>query len=92
MPLIKESSVRAFDTAAIHKGDLIRAQYRTWPEPRNGLVAGVSEQEITVLYLPGLGNVSNYFPIEAEEVHAGSWSILWSADLETVNREGGGAE
>lgn len=92
MPLIKESSVRAFDTAAIHKGDLIRAQYHTWPEPRNGLVAGVSEQEITVLYLPGLGNVSNYFPIKAEEAAAGRWSILWSADLETVNREGGNAE
>lgn len=89
MPLIKDSSIRAFDLDAIHKGDLIRAQYHTWPEPRNGIVAAVSEKELAVLYLPGLGNVSNYFPIAASEVEAGHWTVKWSADLEHINTQGG---
>lgn len=89
MALMKESSIQAFDTTAIHKGDLVRAQYHTWPEPRNGLLASVNENRLTVLFLPGLGNVSNYFPITAEEVSAGLWTVLWSSDLETINTEGG---
>lgn len=87
MPLIKEGSIRAFDTEAIHKGDLVRAQYHTWPKPRNGLLASVNEERLTVLFLPGLGNVSNYFPIAAAEVAAGLWKVRWSSDLETVDAE-----
>lgn len=89
MPLIKDSSIKAFDTDAIHKGDLIRAQYRTWPEPRNGIIAAVSAEALSVLYLPGLGNVSNYYPIAVSEVAAGLWTIKWTTDLETINRHGG---
>lgn len=88
MPLIKEGSIRTFDTEVIHKGDLVRAQYHTWPEPRNGLLASVNEERLTVLFLPGLGNVSNYFPISAAEVAAGLWKVRWSSDLETVDAEG----
>ena len=88
MPLIKEGSIRTFDTEVIHKGDLVRAQYHTWPEPRNGLLASVNEERLTVLFLPGLGNVSNYFPIAAAEVAAGLWKVRWSSDLETVDAEG----
>ena len=88
MPLIKEGSIRTFDTEVIHKGDLVRAQYHTWPEPRNGLLASVSEERLTVLFLPGLGNVSNYFPISAAEVAVGLWKVRWSSDLETVDAEG----
>lgn len=89
MPLIKDSSIKAFDLDAIHKGDLIRAQYQTWPEPRNGVVAAASEKELAVLYLPGLGNVSNYFPITASEVEAGLWAVKWSNDLERIDTQGG---
>lgn len=89
MPLIKDSATKAFDLDAIHKGDLIRAQYHTWPEPRNGVIAAVSGKELAVLYLPGLGNVSNYFPITASEVEAGLWTVKWSSDLETINTHGG---
>ena len=46
MPLIKEGSIRAFDTEAVHKGDLVRAQYHTWPEPRNGLLASVDRKSV----------------------------------------------
>ena len=88
MSLIKEGSIRAFDTEAIHKGDLVRAQYHTWPEPRNGLLASITEERLTVLFLPGLGNVSNYFPIAAAEVAEGLWKVRWSSDLETIDAEG----
>lgn len=88
MSLIKDSTIKSFDLDTIHKGDLIRAQYHTWTEPRNGIVAAVSEKELTVLYLPGLGNVSNYFPIAAAEVEAGLWTVKWSKDLETINTHG----
>lgn len=88
MPLIKEGSIRAFDLEAVRKGDLVRAQYHTWPEPRNGLLAAVGEERLTVLFLPGLGNVSNYFPIAAAEVAAGLWKVRWSSDLKTVDAEG----
>lgn len=88
MPLIKEGSIKVFDTEAVHKGDLVRAQYHTWPEPRNGLLASVSEERLTVLFLPGLSNVSNYFPIAAAEVAAGLWKVRWSSDLETIDAEG----
>lgn len=88
MPLIKEGRIIAFDTVVVHKGDLVRAQYHTWPESRNGLLASVSEEQLTVLFLPGLGNVSNYFPIAAAEVAAGLWKIRWSSDLETINTGG----
>ena len=58
MSLLKESSTETFDPAAIHKGDLVRAQYHTWPEPRNGIVTKVEDAHVIVLFLPGLGNVS----------------------------------
>lgn len=89
MSLIKENTTKIFDVDAIHKGDLIRAQYRTWPEPRNGVITAVSGKELAVLYLPGLGNVSNYFLVAASEVEAGLWSVKWSSDLETFNTHGG---
>lgn len=88
MPLIKESSVKSFDLEAVHIGDLVRAQYHTWPEPRNGIIAATSELELVVLYLPGLRNVSNYFPIKAAEVADGKWTLLWSEDLKDIQEEG----
>lgn len=88
MPILQDSSVKTFDRDAVHKGDLIRAKHKTWPEPRNGIVATVKDSELTVLFLPGLGNVSNYFVIAASEVDAELWALAWTTDLETVNKEG----
>lgn len=92
MSLLKESAIKAFDTTAVHVGDLVRAQYHTWPEPRNGVIASVNEQELAVLYLPGLRNVSNYFPIAAAEVADGKWTVIWSSDLKTIQEEGAAEE
>jgi hypothetical protein len=88
MPLITDSTEKVFDTASVHKGDLIRAKYQTWSEARNGLITAVSESKLAVLFLPGLGNVTNYFTIQASEVGSGKWAVLWSSDLVTINTEG----
>lgn len=88
MPIIIESTRPVFDTSRISKGDFIRAQYAAWDKPWNGLVMVASESELSVLFLPGIGNVSNFFPVKAEEVAAGKWTITWSKDLETVETEG----
>jgi len=88
MPLITDSTEKVFDITSVHKGDLIRAKYSTWDEPRNGIVTAVSEDKLTVLFLPGLGNVTNYFVILAAEVEAGKWTVRWTTDLETINAEG----
>ena len=88
MPLITDSTEKIFDTTSVHKGDLIRAQYSGWDEPRNGIITAVSEEKLTVLFLPGLGNVTNYFVILATEVQAGKWVVRWTTDLVTINAEG----
>ena len=88
MPLIKDTVNIVFDEASVHKGDLIRAKHETWDEPRNGIVTAVSDKKLTVLFLPGLGNVTNYFTILASEVAAGKWTVKWTTDMETIKTEG----
>ncbi len=88
MPLITDSTEKVFDTTSVHKGDLIRAKYSGWDKPRNGIITAVSEEKLTALFLPGLGNVTNYYTILATEVQAGKWAVRWTTDLETINTEG----
>jgi len=90
MPLIIDSTEKVFDASSVHKGDLIRAQYHTWTEARNGLITAVSEDKLTVLFLPGLGNVTNYFTILANEVVEGKWTVRWTTDLVVINEVGAG--
>ena len=92
MPLIKDTVNTVFDEASVHKGDLIRAKHETWDEPRNGIITAVSDKKLTVLFLPGLGNVTNYFTILASEVAAGKWEIKWTTDMETINSGGTAGE
>jgi len=88
MPLVIDSNEKIFDSASIHKGDLIRAKYNTWSEHKNGLVTAVNNNKLTVLFLPGLGNVTNYFIILASEVETGKWEVRWTTDMEAINTEG----
>jgi|CZCB01.1.fsa_nt_gi hypothetical protein len=88
MPLITDTINKVFDKASVHKGDLIRAKHVTWDEPRNGIVTAVSDNKLTVLFLPGLGNVTNYFTILASEVETGKWTVRWTTDMEIINTEG----
>lgn len=85
MELITTSGAAVINAAAIQKGDLIRAQYAAWSEPRNGQVAAVTEDEIRVIWQPGIRNVTNFFSIYAEELADGLWTVTWSPDLETVH-------
>lgn len=84
MALIQESSRPVFDTTQIERGHLLYAKHRSWDEGKGGIVTRVSEDEITVQFHPGIGNVTNHFFIPAKEVAAGEWLVRWSADLSEV--------
>lgn len=88
MSILTTSTEKAFDKAKIAKGDLIRAKYAGWDEAMNGIVASVKDNEIRVLYVGTITNVTNYFAINAEEVSDGKWDISWSHDLTTTETEG----
>ena len=92
MPLITDTINKVFDKASVHKGDLIRAKHVTWDEPRDGIVTTVSDNKLTVLFLPGLGNVTNYFTILTSEVETGKWTVRWTTDMEIINTEGTAGE
>lgn len=85
MELITTSEAPAINTAAISKGDLIRAKYSAWTEERNGQVAAVTRDEIRVIWQPGIRNVTNFFSILADEIADGLWTVKWSPDLETIH-------
>ena len=68
MALLKYMNQSVFDTNKVHKGDLIRAKYISWPNARNGIVTSVNDNKLMVLFLPDIGNVTNYFFILASEV------------------------
>ena len=84
MAILKISPQTAFDKSLIKKNEFIRAQYIKWDEPQNGIVASVTDNEIRVLYIPSVGNVTNYFNIFSDEVKKGLWSLSWSNDLKEV--------
>ena len=85
MSLLKETTSAGFDTASIHRGDMIRVRYATWEEPSNGIVAYVTTEAIRVLYLTATGHVSNFYSIHLSDVLNGLWEVQWSSDFETVN-------
>ena len=92
MALIIDSVSKVFDTALIKRGYLMYAKHRTWPEGKGGFVTAVTEEQITIQYHPGIGNVTNHFFLPAVEVATGEWEVRWSADLKEVNEykvEGG---
>lgn len=88
MPLITDSNKKVFDTTNVKKRDLIRAKYIGWDKPRNGIITAVSEEKLTVLFLPAIGNVTNYYTILASEVATGKWTATWTSDFGTINTEG----
>lgn len=88
MSLIKSTTETAFDQQYIHKGDLIRAQRSGWEAAKNGIVTAVTDDKLTILTLPNIGNVTNYFVICAAEVDAEEWYIRWTTDLETIYTDG----
>ena len=84
MALIKDRAAPVFDSEQVHKGDLIRAKHKTWDEYKNGLVVGITSNELVVLYHTGIGNVSNHFVMLASEVAGGEWQGTWTEDMQAV--------
>lgn len=88
MPIITKTEQSGFDCMKISKGYFIRARYHTQEKPYNGLVANVTPDEIRVLYISDIGNVSNFFVIPISEVIDGLWTISISPDMKTVDTDG----
>ena len=85
MSFLTETTETGFDTSAIHRGDLIRAKYKSWEEPCNGIVAYAKPDRIRVLYLTTTGYVSNFFTICLRDVLDGLWDVQWGGDFEDVS-------
>jgi|LSQX01.1.fsa_nt_gb hypothetical protein len=89
MPIIKDIAEKIFDPEYVQKGNLINARREGWTEPKNGIITAVTDKQITVLMLPGIGNVTNYFVIPASEVVGGeTWELKWTNDLVTIYTDG----
>ncbi|NLE27669.1 MAG: DUF5026 domain-containing protein [Clostridiaceae bacterium] len=89
MPIIKDSTEKVFDPEQVQKGNLINAKRAGWTEPKNGIITAITDDQLTVLMLPGIGNVTNYFIIPASEVVGGeTWEIKWTNDMITIKTDG----
>ena len=92
---------KAFNLNVVRQCGLIRAQYHTWAEPRNGIVAAADKSVIQALYLTKIRTAAQYFKIPIAEVAEGKWSIDYSNDMDVFysiektygaddNNDGGG--
>lgn len=87
MAIITTESKTTINTDEITRGTLIWAQHSSWSEGVCGIVSGVTEEKITVRYLPSVQNVQNHFVILASDLAAEepAWQVRYSTDgLETV--------
>lgn len=88
MPLIINRTASIFDPDGIHRGDLVRAKHAGWLDAKNGIVTAVTTDKVTVLMIPAIGNVTNYFVITSVDAAAGSWEVRWTSDLSAINTHG----
>lgn len=75
MSIILNSDRATFDLEVVKARDFLRAQYHTWPEPRNGLVVSVTEDTLMALFLPAIHQSACYFRVKADEIKAGKWRL-----------------
>ena len=100
MAIIITESKTTINTEEITRGTLIWAKHSSWGAGICGIVSGVTEEKITVRYLPSVQNVQNHFEIPASELtgEEPEWQVRYSSDgLVTViefnfepEQEGGG--
>ncbi|MEG1562149.1 MAG: DUF5026 domain-containing protein [Bacteroides sp.] len=88
MSLIKDNTEKIFDPKYVRKGDLISTKRTGWNKAKNGIITSISDDKLTVLTLPDIGNVTNYFVIDSAEVYRKEWEIRWTNDLITIHTEG----
>lgn len=63
MSLVAEKQTAVFDLAQIRRGDLLYGRHCTWDKGKSGFVTSATENQLTVQYFPGIGNVTNHFII-----------------------------
>lgn len=85
MGCIKENEAPVFDREKVRRGDLIRAKHELWDDYKNGVIVGVTADEVIALYYTGYGNVSNHFSMLASEVSRGEWQGSITADMEVIS-------
>ena len=88
MSLVAEKQTAVFDLAQIRRGDLLYGRHCTWDKGKSGFVTSATENQLTVQYFPGIGNVTNHFIIYISEVVNGEWEIRWSADMTEIKEFG----
>ena len=84
MPLITEEAKAVFDLSLIARGYLLWGRHCTWEEGKVGFVTSATEEQLTVQYHPGIGNVTNHFVIPVSEAAEGQWEIRWSKELSEI--------
>lgn len=88
MSLVAEKQTAVFDLAQIRRGDLLYGRHCTWDKGKSGFVTSATENQLTVQYFPGIGNVTNHFIIYISEVVNGEWEIRWSANMKEIYEYG----
>ena len=91
--LVNHGEQYEFAREIIQKRGLIRARYKTWDEPRNGLITYAGKTFLKVLFLTSVNTCATYFSIKISEVVAGLWEIKYTSDMATFyTTEGGESE
>ena len=82
MAIIITESKTTINTEEITRGTLIWAKHFSWNAGICGIVCGVTEEKITVRYLPSVQNVQNHFEIPASELDGEKpeWQVRYSSD------------
>jgi len=84
--LLTESAETSFNLDEIKQRGLVRAQYHSWNEPRNGIVVAADKKILQILFLPLIRTSAQYFKIKASEVFEGKWKIIYTNDFENFLR------
>ena len=82
MAIIITESKTTINTEEITRGTLIWAKHSSWDAGICGIVSGVTEEKITVRYLPSVQNIQNHYEIPASELSGEKpeWRVRYSSD------------
>lgn len=80
--MLVESAETSFNLDEIKQRGLVRAQYHTWNEPRNGIVVAADKKILQILFLPLIRTSAQYFKIKSSEVLEGKWKIIYTNNFE----------
>lgn len=90
MALVIDTTIKVFDTEAIHRGDCIRIKRAGDTTAKNGFVTKVTDKEIQILYSNTQNTASSYVTITAADVAIGVWEVWWTTDFLTIGYENNG--